>query len=211
MGVIAPEDYSELYEKSCRLERELAKVRSLFESSKVARKSLRDACDSLQAEIREVTQERDEAREKLAQSQEYIARGRSWNSPDSLLAEIDRIKRERDEVMSALREIKDKYGISDRHVMREKNAEIAELRATLNMRYDADQRAIRRWQAAHPGNELTWPDHADMVVWMLERCDTLADALQNLCDRFTGKEKSRDITEQLKKAYEALAAVKGEA
>jgi hypothetical protein len=45
----------------------------------------------------------------------------------------------------------------------------AELTAYFNLRWEADMRAIKRWQAAHPGNELTWPDHADMVVWLLEQ------------------------------------------
>ena len=30
-------------------------------------------------------------------------------------------------------------------------------------------RAIKRWQAAHPGNDLRWPDHADLVVWLMEQ------------------------------------------
>lgn len=42
-----------------------------------------------------------------------------------------------------------------------------------DLRHGADMRAIHNWQAAHPGNELVWPDHADMVVWLL---DELLDA-----------------------------------
>ena len=43
------------------------------------------------------------------------------------------------------------------------------LQLTFDLRWKADQRAIKRWQAAHPGNDLTWPDHADMVVWLMEQ------------------------------------------
>jgi hypothetical protein len=43
----------------------------------------------------------------------------------------------------------------------------AEYRATFDLRWKADMRAIKRWQAAHPGNELVWPDHADLVVWLM--------------------------------------------
>ena len=43
------------------------------------------------------------------------------------------------------------------------------LRLTFDLRWKADQRAIKRWQAAHPGNDLTWPDHSDMVVWLMEQ------------------------------------------
>lgn len=42
------------------------------------------------------------------------------------------------------------------------------LQLTFDLRWKADQRAIKRWQAAHPGNDLTWPDHADMVVWLMD-------------------------------------------
>ena len=44
-----------------------------------------------------------------------------------------------------------------------------ELEKSFNLRWDADMRAIRRWQVAHPGNDLVWPDHADLVVWLLEQ------------------------------------------
>lgn len=47
--------------------------------------------------------------------------------------------------------------------------ELDELRATFQLRWDADMRAIKRWQAAHPGNELVWPDHADLVVWLMDQ------------------------------------------
>lgn len=50
--------------------------------------------------------------------------------------------------------------------------ELRDLKATFDLRWDADMRAIKRWQAAHPGNELVWPDHADMVIWLLEQLDT---------------------------------------
>lgn len=39
--------------------------------------------------------------------------------------------------------------------------------SSFSLRWDADMRAIKRWQAANPGNDLTWPDHADLVVWLL--------------------------------------------
>lgn len=45
--------------------------------------------------------------------------------------------------------------------------ELAELRASFRLRWKADMRAIKRWQKAHPGKENIWPDHADLVVWLL--------------------------------------------
>ena len=38
-----------------------------------------------------------------------------------------------------------------------------------NLRWEADMRAIERWQEAHPGNDLVWPDHTDLVVWLMEQ------------------------------------------
>ena len=48
-----------------------------------------------------------------------------------------------------------------------------EVDETFDLRWDADMRAIKRWQDAHPGNDLVWPDHADMVVWLLEQLDEM--------------------------------------
>lgn len=46
--------------------------------------------------------------------------------------------------------------------------ERAELQATFDLRWQADMRAIKRWQAAGSGLDLTWPDHSDLVVWLLD-------------------------------------------
>lgn len=40
-----------------------------------------------------------------------------------------------------------------------------------DLRWKADMRAIKRWQAAHPGNDLVWPDHADLCVWLMEQLE----------------------------------------
>ncbi len=55
--------------------------------------------------------------------------------------------------------------IAERDELRRMNKE---LQLTFDLRWKADQRAIGRWQNAHAGRELTWPDRADMVVWLLE-------------------------------------------
>lgn len=46
-----------------------------------------------------------------------------------------------------------------------------DLQATFDLRHKADMRAIKRWQEAHPGKELTWPDHADLVCWLMEQIE----------------------------------------
>lgn len=40
---------------------------------------------------------------------------------------------------------------------------------SFDLRWNASQRAIKCWQAAHPGNDLVWPDHADLCVWLMEQ------------------------------------------
>jgi hypothetical protein len=41
----------------------------------------------------------------------------------------------------------------------------------------ADLRAIEMWRAAHPAQSCTLPDHADLVVWLLEQLDSVRAAL----------------------------------
>lgn len=48
--------------------------------------------------------------------------------------------------------------------------ELAELQATFDLRYAADMRAIKRWQET-TGRTQVWPDHADLVVWLLEQLE----------------------------------------
>jgi len=81
---------------------------------------------------------------------------------------IDRIRCERDEIRAQLREEQQLHiqTLNERDELRRTNEG---LQLTFDLRWQADRRAIKRWQAAHPGNDLTWPDHADMVVWLMER------------------------------------------
>ena len=46
-----------------------------------------------------------------------------------------------------------------------------EMQFTFELRHKADMRAIKRWKDAHPDSEIDWPDHADMVVWLLEQLE----------------------------------------
>jgi len=58
-------------------------------------------------------------------------------------------------------------------LMKEAADRIEELERSFHLRWKADRRATLRWQAANPGNDLTWPDHADLVVWLMERLEAL--------------------------------------
>lgn len=59
------------------------------------------------------------------------------------------------------------------------DTQLEELEAGFDLRWQADQRAIKRWQGA-TGKSLTWPDHADLCVWLLGRVDVAESAMQNM-------------------------------
>ena len=60
--------------------------------------------------------------------------------------------------------------INNRHRLFQRIEELEEaLRdrdRSFELRWKADMRAIKMWQA-ETGEDLTWPDHADLVVWLL--------------------------------------------
>lgn len=62
--------------------------------------------------------------------------------------------------------------------MLEAAEELADYDVSFELRWNADMRAIKRWRAAHPGRELTWPDHADLCVWLLDQWDGLRLAME---------------------------------
>ena len=60
-------------------------------------------------------------------------------------------------------------------------AERDELRASFDLRWKADMRAIRlRREQSQDDDNLTWPDHADLVVWLLAERDRLAAEVERL-------------------------------
>jgi len=58
--------------------------------------------------------------------------------------------------------------------------QIAAMERTFDLRWKADQRAIKRWQSEGPNRDLTWPDDADMVVWLLDKCAGFAARIVDL-------------------------------
>jgi hypothetical protein len=66
------------------------------------------------------------------------------------------------DAIAALRERVEKAG-----------AENADLQAAFDLQWAADQRARELWCAAHPGNDLVWPDRARLVLWLMERAERL--------------------------------------
>lgn len=79
--------------------------------------------------------------------------------------------------------------------------ETSQLQDTFDATWAANMRAIKRWQAA-TGRELTWPDHADLVIWLLERIEGAEAALH--LDARAG-----DTSPSVNKALAALAPISG--
>lgn len=52
------------------------------------------------------------------------------------------------------------------------SAEVAEQQAAFDLRWNADMRAIKKWQR-ETGRDLTWPDHTDLCVWLIKRVEAL--------------------------------------
>ncbi|HLN24747.1 MAG TPA: hypothetical protein VK558_12275 [Patescibacteria group bacterium] len=74
------------------------------------------------------------------------------------------------------------FEMMDRDVIDELARRLAEAEAiaaqrqeTFNRMWDADMRGIKRWQEAHPGNDLVWPDRSKLTEWLLDRA-TQAEA-----------------------------------
>jgi hypothetical protein len=55
--------------------------------------------------------------------------------------------------------------------------ERTELQAVFEAQWGAEMRAKQRWQIA-TGKEGTWPDRANLVVWLMERVEKLETALK---------------------------------
>lgn len=51
--------------------------------------------------------------------------------------------------------------------------ELADYERVFNLMWAADKRAIERWQQAHPGNDLVWPDRLKLTEWLLSEIDRL--------------------------------------
>lgn len=58
--------------------------------------------------------------------------------------------------------------------------EVEEYEATEALRHTADVRAMLMWQKAHPESKHVWPDHGDLVVFLMAQYDNQRQALKNI-------------------------------
>lgn len=68
--------------------------------------------------------------------------------------------------------------INEQVVLREK---IDELEAVFETQWNAEQRAIKSWQKK-TGKDMSWPDHAEMVEWLLDELDAARAAMEGKDD-----------------------------
>lgn len=54
--------------------------------------------------------------------------------------------------------------------------EVEETNYVFDLTHAANQRAIKAWHAAHPGNDLVSPDHANMVEWLMDEFTRLRES-----------------------------------
>jgi hypothetical protein len=105
-----------------------------------------------------------------------LANGRTIADSDvhKLVAQIDQLKAELSEAIERGNDWCDQA--------KKARAERDELQSSFDLRWKADMRAIKNWQAANQGNDLVWPDHADLAVWLLAERDRLREALEQAAD-----------------------------
>jgi hypothetical protein len=107
----------------------------------------------------------------LAIVRRRLADGRTIADSDvhKLVAQIDQLKAELSEAVERGNDWCDQA--------KKARAQRDELQDSFDMRWKADMRAIKKWQAANQGNDLVWPDHADLVVWLMAGRDRLRNLL----------------------------------
>lgn len=93
---------------------------------------------------------------------------------------------------------------------------------SFDLHWKASMRAIKRWQEATPGNDLVWPDAADLQVWLLDKLaraererDEALEAFKNfhrmLCERFDCAHDERDWQRDQVSLMEHIAREREEA
>lgn len=96
---------------------------------------------------------------------------------DKMLAGHDPVKDA--DILHAIREMHIAFGAACAfEAAAELEAAIAradELEATFELINAAQMRAIKMWQDANPGNDLVWPDGAELTLWLMDATDRILD------------------------------------
>ncbi len=87
---------------------------------------------------------------------------------------------EKDTPASMADVLKQHIEVCPKHPMSALKVERDELQGSCDLRRQADMRAIKLWQAAHPGNDLMWPDHVGLCAWLMEQLDEARRKLEEV-------------------------------
>lgn len=82
----------------------------------------------------------------------------------------------------------------------ELTSEVKEYTTVFDFSWNADRRAQRMWEEAHPDQPLVWPDKADMIVWLLER--DFQSRKELAIEKQRNKEFRDSVLEELTKIFE---------
>lgn len=112
--------------------------------------------DALQAKLEQVQSDLDESESEHDSVMDYaraVKGDRDVHSPYEVLDLVPKLRHQLAEALAAKEAAEKEVA----EVKRDRDY----LQSSADLRWDADMRAIKRWQQAHPGNDLVWPDHAD--------------------------------------------------
>ena len=120
---------------------------------------------------------------------------------EELLAEIDSLKADNKRLATMASDTAPAFA--------KLQSELAEVNATFDARYKADMRAREMWHKAG-GDEMTWPDHADLCVWLLQELAKIKAQLADVEDE-NGDLRDQYVSylQELAEAREELAEARG--
>ena len=73
-----------------------------------------------------------------------------------------------DDALQDVQSLKRELSASEAKLI-ETRKDLSDLQSTFDLQWAAAQRAIREWQAEHPGAENTWPDHKHLLLWLMRK------------------------------------------
>ena len=65
----------------------------------------------------------------------------------------------------------DAFTVAERDFLLEIMDEIEGQRELFRLQWEADRRAVRRWQDAHPEQPFVMPDRTDLMVWLMQQLE----------------------------------------
>lgn len=131
----------------------LVEYRGRAEKAEAELKAYRDAVDAQPwATDEPIRVLLDRITERVQKAERELAALKDWK---------DTLVQTGDEALQDLRTLK--------RELAEARKDLSDLQSTFDLQWAAAQRAIREWQAEHPGAENTWPDHKNLLLWLMRK------------------------------------------